>query len=219
DIRNWSCDNAALAAKTRTVLERVALSATLDEAAARLVERILDDWPGIEHRCEVPAEAFAGTVKTRIHGDLHLGQVVVAGTDFYILDFEGEPMYPLAQRRAKSTPLRDVAGIIRSFDYAGSTALVRRNGSPAAGEATAAYTAIAQWRAQTTTRFLASYREATAGCPSVPQSAAAFPAALQPFLLAKALYEVWYEAANRPGWLAIPLTGILRLLDSPFASE
>ncbi|SUS04413.1 Maltokinase (fragment) [uncultured Defluviicoccus sp.] len=169
----------------------------------------------IERLGAVPADALAGTVKTRIHGDLHLGQVVVAGTDFYVLDFEGEPLHGLERRRAKSSPLRDVAGMVRSFDYAGNTAANKRKSPAASGEGAALERAtIARWRTTTTTRFLAAYRAAVEGCLSVPQDDAAFAAAVDAFVLEKALYEVCYEAANRPDWLGIPLAGIARLLDN-----
>lgn len=215
DIEAWTGQIASLAGKARDTLGRSVAEGKLGGEARALAERILDDWGMIERLGVVPADALAGTVKTRIHGDLHLGQVVVAGTDFYVLDFEGEPLHGLERRRAKSSPLRDVAGMVRSFDYAGNTAANKRKSPAAGGEGAALERAtIARWRTTTTTRFLAAYRAASAGCLSVPQDDGAFAAAVDAFVLEKALYEVCYEAANRPDWLGIPLAGIARLLDT-----
>ena len=108
-------------------------------------------------------------VKTRIHGDYHLGQVLVAQNDFYILDFEGEPARPLAERRAKSSPLKDVAGMLRSFDYAAWTAVTawprRIRAAPPSWRLAEA------WRRATEQAFLDAYRETIAGCPSYPENA------------------------------------------------
>jgi hypothetical protein len=129
-----------------------------------------------------------GAVRTRVHGDYHLGQVLVAaGGDVRIVDFEGEPMRPLAERRAKRIPLTDVAGMLRSFAYAAA----------AAGRDDDAGAAAA---------FLDAYR-AEAG-------AAVDDALLRFFVLQKAVYEVGYEIANRPDWVSIPVRGILALLDA-----
>jgi maltose alpha-D-glucosyltransferase/alpha-amylase len=149
--------------------------------------------------------------KTRIHGDYHLGQVLVAQNDFYILDFEGEPARPLAERRVKSSPLKDVAGMLRSFDYAAWAAAI---GLAEAHPASAAVirTLAESWRAATAQAFLEAYRETIAGCPSYPESPAEASRLLDLFLLEKALYEICYEAANRPAWIGIPLKGMTNLL-------
>lgn len=212
DIEAWTEHTAGLAAKARQILGRAVVSGSLSGEAMSAGTRVLDDWEAIERRCAVRAVALAGTVRTRIHGDLHLGQVVVVGGDFYILDFEGEPLHTLEWRRSKYSPLRDVAGMIRSFDYAGSAALMRRRVPAQAGDRAASEREIiARWRTQTTARFIAAYRQSIAGCPSLPED---FEATLDAFVLEKALYEVCYDAANRPGWLGIPLAGVGRLLDS-----
>lgn len=213
DIEAWSGQIAELAARARESLGRAVVSARLSDAVRTAGDRLLANWGAIEVLATLPAPALAGTVKTRIHGDLHLGQVVVAGADFHILDFEGEPLHPLQRRRAKSSPLRDVAGMIRSFDYAGHAILQRRGTFSQASEAAAAEReAVNGWRSTTTARFLAAYREAVAGCRSLPPAEADLRSALNAFLLEKALYEICYEAANRPDWLGIPLQGVLRLL-------
>jgi maltose alpha-D-glucosyltransferase/alpha-amylase len=220
DVAAWSGQIAERAALARDILGRAVVSASLGEWGRTAAQRLLARWGAIEALGTLPAPALAGTVKTRIHGDLHLGQVVVAGADFHILDFEGEPLHALERRRAKYSPLRDVAGMIRSFDYAGNAILLRRGTFSQASEAAAAEReAISGWRSTTTARFLAAYREAVAGCRSLPPAEADLRSVLDAFLLEKALYEICYEAANRPDWLGIPLQGVLRLLGSADVTE
>jgi trehalose synthase-fused probable maltokinase len=144
-------------------------------------------------------------LRTRHHGDFHLGQVLVAGDDAVLVDFEGEPLRPLAQRRAKHCVLRDVAGIIRSLSYA--AAAVARSLPAAKRE----HIALDQWQAQAARGFIESYFAAAQGLRSIPRDRAEAEALLDFFLLEKALYEVNYEAANRPDWIAIPLQGVLSL--------
>jgi trehalose synthase-fused probable maltokinase len=149
--------------------------------------------------------AIEGTMVTRIHGDYHLGQVLrTARDDFAILDFEGEPTRPLAERRAKASPLRDVAGMLRSFDYAAETA---RRATP--GEARD----IDVWYLAAREAFLEGYDEVVRNDAVMmhgwtPEGRSAALAALE---LHKALYEVRYELSNRPDWLAIPLNALRRL--------
>jgi len=145
-------------------------------------------------------------VRTRHHGDFHLGQVLVAGDDAVLVDFEGEPLRPLAQRRAKHCVLRDVAGIVRSLSYA--AAAVARSLPAAKRE----HIALDQWQAQAARGFIESYFATAQGLRSIPRDRAEAEALLDFFLLEKALYEVNYEAANRPDWIAIPLQGVLSLL-------
>jgi maltose alpha-D-glucosyltransferase/alpha-amylase len=155
-------------------------------------------------------------VKTRIHGDYHLGQVLIAQDDVVIVDFEGEPARPLTERRQKSSPLRDVAGMLRSLDYAASAAIERfvaRTGEVPERIQSAA----AGWRDRATRDFLKTYF-ATAPKLAGPtgQSGAGL---LDLFLLQKAFYEIAYEAANRPAWLQIPVRGVLDLLSRKGASR
>jgi maltose alpha-D-glucosyltransferase/alpha-amylase len=148
-------------------------------------------------------------MKTRYHGDLHLGQVLVAQDDFIIVDFEGEPERSLEERRAKASVLRDVAGMLRSFSYAAHAALLRRE--PTASLAEADLKALADWEASARRFFLEGYRRPTQGVASVPADAADFDAMLDLFLIEKPLYELRYEIANRPDWLEIPLRGLMEL--------
>jgi maltose alpha-D-glucosyltransferase/alpha-amylase len=163
-------------------------------------------------RIDAPTEAGVRAAKTRIHGDYHLGQVLVAQNDFYILDFEGEPARPLAERRAKSSPLKDVAGMLRSFDYAAwaaVTSLVEVH----PGSAEVVRSLAEGWRQASAQAFLEAYRETITSSPSWPESEAEADRLLDLFLLEKALYEICYEAANRPNWIPIPLKGVANLLE------
>jgi trehalose synthase-fused probable maltokinase len=148
------------------------------------------------------------TVKTRIHGDYHLGQVLLTRGDVVILDFEGEPARPLAERRLKASPLRDVAGMLRSFGYAAHTAL---RAADSAGPAHLAPWTTA-WARHMAHTFLDAYRAATVGAPFIPAAAEDFAVPLECFLLDKAIYEVGYELNNRPAWLPIPIAALLAVL-------
>ncbi|MDR3532134.1 MAG: maltose alpha-D-glucosyltransferase [Rhodopila sp.] len=150
-----------------------------------------------------------GTTLTRIHGDLHLGQVLVCNGDVVIIDFEGEPAKPVELRRAKDHPLRDVAGMIRSFDYAAAVVKRRSQASHAhlAEEHVAGF--LDSFVERATGAFLAGYREAIASQgEQAPVTVTA--ALLDLFLIEKAAYEVTYEAANRPAWIDVPLHGLAR---------
>jgi maltose alpha-D-glucosyltransferase/alpha-amylase len=146
----------------------------------------------------------------RVHGDYHLGQLLVSKTDVWIIDFEGEPQRPLAERREKTSPMRDVAGMLRSFDYA-AWAAFDRAASLALDQAGAMRDHALGWRDGATAGFLSSYFSAFAG--DIRSSTLKLDQQLLDlFLLNKAFYEIAYEAANRPGWLTIPVRGVMELL-------
>jgi maltose alpha-D-glucosyltransferase/alpha-amylase len=151
-----------------------------------------------------------GGMRIRIHGDYHLGQVLRTKSDFVILDFEGEPARSLEERRAKQSPLKDVAGMLRSFSYAAFSALnrqtVRRPQDAGKLEPWAHL-----WEQSVSGEFLRAYREAIGQSLIVPTQATEFRSLLETFILDKAFYELVYELNNRPGWVRIPLQGILSL--------
>jgi maltose alpha-D-glucosyltransferase / alpha-amylase len=149
--------------------------------------------------------------KTRFHGDLHLGQVLVSEDDFYIIDFEGEPARPFVQRRAKHSPLRDVAGILRSLNYAAWSALFDA-GAGEPEKIKALEKPAADWEREASAAFMQGYQKTIDGCSSCPADPDTFARLLDLFILEKALYEVRYELANRPSWLRIPVEGIMSLL-------
>ena len=150
--------------------------------------------------------------KVRIHGDYHLGQVLWTGKDFVVLDFEGEPARPLSDRKLKRSPLRDVAGMMRSFQYAAYSALwqpaMRAEDVPFL-ERWADF-----WYRQMSSVFLESYLATTRDAPFVPQSSDDLQVMLEAYLLDKAVYEIGYELNNRPDWVVIPIRGIKHILKS-----
>jgi maltose alpha-D-glucosyltransferase/alpha-amylase len=151
--------------------------------------------------------------KIRVHGDYHLGQVLWSEGDFYLLDFEGEPARSIAERRRKQSPLKDVAGMLRSFGYAGYAGLFAHTASrPAELERLEPWARI--WQRWASAAFLGGYFTAAAGAPFVPALETARDALLRLFVLDKALYELNYELNNRPDWVRIPLRGIFDLLNA-----
>ncbi|MCE9671167.1 phosphotransferase [Myxococcus stipitatus] len=140
--------------------------------------------------------------KLRIHGDLHLGQVLRANNQWLIFDFEGEPARSFTARREKYSPLRDVAGMLRSFDYAEAT--VALEGGTPRGRVGPSREA-----------FLSGYRKATRDAPFLPSDEASFETMLRAFELEKLLYEVRYEMQNRPDWVRIPVEALLRMEEAP----
>jgi len=152
-------------------------------------------------------------MKTRIHGDYHLGQVLVAQDDWYIIDFEGEPAKTLSQRRAKHSPLRDIAGMLRSFDYA-AWAGVRHVAATTGATVDATVQEAIAWRDETFDAFMSGYRELNTEIPSYPSDEREATRLLRLFTLEKACYELAYEASNRPDWISIPIKGITAILDS-----
>jgi maltose alpha-D-glucosyltransferase/alpha-amylase len=149
--------------------------------------------------------------KSRYHGDYHLGQVLLAAHDFVIVDFEGEPSRPLAARRAKHSPLRDVAGMLRSFGYASAVALQQATADRPDARARL-LPALTAWHRDSSRAFLAAYAEAMRGCASFPSDPAEARRLIVLFMIEKALYEVRYELGSRPDWLRIPIAGLLELI-------
>ena len=154
-------------------------------------------------------------MRIRCHGDYHLGQLIRSSDDFIITDFEGEPLRPLSERRIKRSAMRDVAGMLRSFYYASSTAVRNQvEREEAAPEELAVLQRWAQfWNTWVSTTFLKSYLEAAAGASFIPGSREELLVLMDAFMLEKAVYEVGYELNNRPAWAIIPIHSIPRLLE------
>ena len=148
--------------------------------------------------------------RIRIHGDYHLGQVLQVKTDYVILDFEGEPARPMSERRAKASPLKDVAGMLRSLGYAAYSGLMAfTTRRPEDWESLEQWALL--WERSMGAEFLRAYLQTARGAPFLPAADEDFRSLLGVFLLDKALYEFSYELNNRPAWLRIPLMGILSL--------
>jgi maltokinase len=189
------------------------ITATIDEQIERLFVDLPSDNPDLEpivHRGEEVRDRLsllshvgAGGKLIRHHGDLHLGQTLLAPDRWIVLDFEGEPARPLLERRRKRSPLRDVAGMLRSFAYASSAAEIQRGTQAPEG-----------WEDRTREAFLAGYFAAVDPALLPPGEANA-RTLLTIFELEKAVYELRYELNNRPDWVRIPVAGIARLLEEP----
>jgi maltose alpha-D-glucosyltransferase/alpha-amylase len=209
DLAGWRDDLSARAQSLLAALE--ARISVLPEDARPLAEKLVASRVDLLDRIDELLPAEVSAMKTRFHGDLHLGQVLVVQNDFSIIDFEGEPLRPLAERRRKSSPLRDVAGMLRSFHYATVT-VTRQMRELQPGNQTLIESCAERWRQNAVAAFMEGYLETMAGCPALPADPAEERALLEFFTLEKAIYEIRYELANRPSWVAIPLAGVLDLL-------
>jgi maltose alpha-D-glucosyltransferase/alpha-amylase len=178
-----------------------ATQATVDELLASR-QRMLDSIDGFLQR------PVKGT-KIRHHGDFHLGQVLLSNNDFVIIDFEGEPARTLEQRRRKHSPLRDVAGMIRSFNYAARAALARLPWEGFADHDVLEAAAL-EWEAETVAVFNEAYAK-VASHSVLFDEWADVQDLLRLFILEKTLYELRYEMAHRPDWIAIPIGGLRAL--------
>ncbi|MFH0827871.1 MAG: maltose alpha-D-glucosyltransferase [Candidatus Omnitrophota bacterium] len=149
--------------------------------------------------------------KIRIHGDYHLGQVLFTGKDFVIIDFEGEPARPLSERRLKRSPLRDVAGLMRSFHYA-AYGVIFLQSSWSKEDIVSLEPWVTPWYGYASEVFLSSYLAAAREADFLPKDKDDLNMLLQSFLLEKAVYELAYELNHRPDWVIIPIRGIQQIL-------
>ncbi|MDH5207148.1 MAG: maltose alpha-D-glucosyltransferase [Burkholderiaceae bacterium] len=184
--------------------------AELPEPAQADAQRVLEGRPAVLARIDKHAKDRSTKVKTRVHGDYHLGQVLLVENDFVIVDFEGEPAHTLAQRREKQSPLKDVAGMLRSFDYAMHVALDRADGERREASG-AREQAGRDWLREARGKFLDGYEEVAlaAGLASPRTEAGGL---LELFLLEKVLDELAYEIDHRPDWVRVPLRGLADIL-------
>jgi maltose alpha-D-glucosyltransferase/alpha-amylase len=187
----------------------------LEPATVPLAERVLGMEADIIARFRPLFERRFAARRIRIHGDYHLGQVLWTGKDFVIIDFEGEPAIPLSERQIKRSPLRDIAGMIRSFHYASHAGLARqveRGSVPP--ENLPHFLPWAQlWYQTISAGFLRGYLKAAEGSAVLSGMADELQVSLQGYLLNKAMYELGYELNNRPAWVRIPLEGILQIMN------
>lgn len=211
-------DDPAFAPQPFTAADRDAALADAQRLAAKAMDSLARLGGGnaeaaalLARRTELEAllAGFASLqpagLKTRIHGDYHLGQVLATEDgDVAIVDFEGEPTRSLDDRRGKYCPLRDVAGMLRSYAYAADTV---------ARELPDKAVLAADWMARASAGYLGAYEARLAGAPVAIADPRAREGLLRLFLLSKALYEVLYEAENRPAWIGTPIRGVLTILD------
>ncbi|MGH2704632.1 MAG: maltose alpha-D-glucosyltransferase, partial [Actinomycetota bacterium] len=154
-------------------------------------------------------------MRIRCHGDYHLGQVLYTGKDFLIIDFEGEPARRLSERRLKRSPLQDVAGMLRSFHYAGYSALFGRTGGFVRPEDRHVLQPwLHFWYLWVSASFLRSYLHTAGDATFLPKARGELEVLLDAFLLEKAVYELGYEINNRPEWVQVPVQGIVELMES-----
>jgi trehalose synthase-fused probable maltokinase len=184
--------------------------AALPAEATDLAHRVLAAGAAILRPFDALARTPVAVSRIRVHGDYHLGQVLRSGGDYVIVDFEGEPMRPLAERRRKQIALKDVAGLLRSIDYAiygGLADLARAGRADAARLEPWAW----MWQQWTSAAFLDGYRRAAGDAAFLPATEAGFTVALDAFLADRALYELVYELNSRPDWVTVPLWGLKHL--------
>lgn len=211
DCADWA---SAARARLDEALIRLETQAHWDRDADRaLAEHLLAARPALLALTDRLALQGMGSLRTRIHGDLHLGQILVAQGDVIFIDFEGEPARPLEERRAKTSPLRDVAGLLRSFDYAAALA---SEGSPLGGspeEQRRRQEILDRYRVVSSESLLSNYAQTAPEVTTPAISASPTQALIDLFTLEKAAYEIVYEASNRPTLLGVPLRGLAALAE------
>lgn len=223
DAKAWAKDVRAMF--TNALKAMSDMQATLAEPARRMLDELRDNQQLLLGEVDRRAKLAVGSLRTRIHGDFHLGQVLIAQNDVYLIDFEGEPVRPLSERRNKTSPWRDVAGLLRSFDYATAAFIAseRTVSDTAARPPDDAQEDIVEgqvlaipstpslqqlWQALLD-QFCTTANNAFLGayCAEIEQDAGEL---LDLALFEKAAYEICYEAAHRQDWIGIPLAGLLR---------
>ena len=183
--------------------------AGLPDAQRALARRVLDARPALEAKLSALRQREMSAQLTRIHGDYHLGQVLFTKDDFFIIDFEGEPLLTIPERRRKRPPLKDVGGMVRSFHYAAQGQLLLNPDRYAGRELSER---AERWYQRVSETYLRAYFTECGAAGFLPADDADRRALLELFILEKAVYEVAYELNSRPAWLAIPLNGVLSLV-------
>jgi len=209
DVQRWFGDTLARAERVFDTLRQ--RRDTLKEADRALVDQLLAQQSGLPNRLKALLPQENGGLNIRHHGDFHLGQLLIVKDDIFIVDFDGEPRRPIAERRRKAPAARDVASLIRSIDYS-TTAALERALKVTHDEDGRLAAALAEWRDRAIAAFLAAYREGMVNQRLWPDDTKAAEAMLTFFLLEKACYEIEYELSYRPDWLRLAMTGMLRIL-------
>jgi maltose alpha-D-glucosyltransferase/alpha-amylase len=182
---------------------------TLPNETRAEAEKVLKLEGQIVDRFRQMLDRKLSALRIRCHGDYHLGQVLFTGKNFVIIDFEGEPGRPMSERRSKRSPLRDVAGMIRSFNYAAVSKLRDRAVRPEDVIQLRSWARL--WDLWVSVEFLKGYLSTTGEASFMPKSREELQLLLNVFLLEKAVYELGYELNNRPDWVNVPISGILEL--------
>ncbi|MGH9631520.1 MAG: phosphotransferase, partial [Bryobacteraceae bacterium] len=190
---------------------------SLAPEAQEEAQRVLELDEQVRQRFRALRDRRVTAMRIRHHGDFHLGQVLYTGKDFIIIDFEGEPARALSERRLKRSPLRDPAGMLRSFQYAAYAALFGQvPGVTPTPESLPALEAWASfWTAWVSAVYLRGYLAVAGKAPYMPKTQDGLRVLLDAYTLEKAVYEIGYELNNRPAWVRIPLHGILKLIEAP----
>lgn len=181
----------------------------LEGVGLRLAKEVLDKQDLIYKKFAPMKHVTLDAIRTRIHGDFHLGQTLFTGQDFVIIDFEGEPARTFGERRIKRSPLKDVAGMLRSFEYAAEFYLkknVLKEQDPLHAEE-----CLSNWATWAGAEFVNAYLERMGG-QLLPPQLGQIEMLLEMFVLEKALYEIGYELHSRPDWVDIPLRGVLKII-------
>jgi maltose alpha-D-glucosyltransferase/alpha-amylase len=217
DIKRWTGDILIRAERIFDALSK--RRDRLKETDRPLVDQLLALQPTLPERLKAVLPRGIDGLNIRHHGDFHLGQMLIVKDDIFITDFEGEPRRPINERRRKAPAARDVASLIRSIDYAATSAL-ERSRKVAQDDHGRLGAALDAWRNRAIGEFLSAYRETIAHQRLWPSDPVAAEGLLTFFLLEKAFYEIEYELSYRPDWLRVPLTGMIRMLSqqSPEAS-
>jgi maltose alpha-D-glucosyltransferase/alpha-amylase len=210
DIESWCSQARANAVSALDAIEANRETVT-EDIRAGIDQLLAQRQPLLDHFAPHRLENIGG-LKTRYHGNYHLGQVLLAQNDFVITDFEGNPERPLAERRRKHSPLRDVASMLRCFSYVSSVTTNRATAERPADRHRFG-PLVQRWEMETSTAFLSGYRAATAQCTALLNREDSFSRLVDFFILEKALDELRYEMDQRPDWLAVPLFSLLRRLD------
>jgi len=197
----------------RTVILIREIMHSLPEEQQELCSLLLQKQKVILQQFDPIRREKIDTLKIRIHGDYHLGQVLFTGKDFVVIDFEGEPARPISERKIKRSVFRDISGMLRSFDYAAFNVLQKTQSVFRPEECHSLEPWADRWSFYVGQHFLDSYFEKTMGSDIVPQEPIQREHLMRAYLMNKAVYELNYELNNRPDWAGIPLRGILKLLE------